>query len=441
MERHLHIICIVGRHYFFNQTTEESAWSIRQSLIEGYPTSDDRGCLPLLKKGSKVEPLPRPLKSESLTLPPNGVAAVAAKAKASSAPLLICDAANVEAEEPPLEDCTNVNIESLVVVKGLGRGGFADVVEVKDTATGERFAMKTIAKKRILDRKARARLALEVHAMSQTDPSPFVQRCHAAFESPTNIFFVVDLCSGGDLYFHLASQRSEENEWKIPEKEGRILLAELALAVEHVHGQGYIHKDIKIENVMLDHRGHVKLVDFGLADKLVAEEAPLDRTGSLTSMAPELLRDRTGGRHTDWWAYGILAYELLTGHSPWSCLDNNRVIQKEIQRLEINFPLHLSHEARLFLGGLLERNVKTRLGTKSDREVRGAKFFENIDWEATALLESFPAFVPSSLSVEDSVSRRVLSSYTSRPEELEAEDFAWFIGFDRVTKHPRYQAD
>jgi len=276
--------------------------------------------------------------------------------------------------------------------------------------------------------------------MSQTDPSPFVQRCHAAFESQTNIFFVVDLCSGGDLHFHLASQRSEENGWKIREKEGRVILAELALAVEHLHGQGYIHKDIKIENVMLDHRGHVKLVDFGLVDKLVADEAPLDRTGSLTCMAPELLRDRTGGRHTDWWAYGILAYELLTGNSPWSCLDDNRIIQEEIQRMEIVFPLHLSHEARQLLVGLLKRNVKTRLGTKSDREVRGAKFFENIDWEATALLESPPAFVPS-CSVEDFVSQRVLASYTSRPEEVEAEDCAWFIGFDRVTEHPRCQAD
>jgi len=382
-----------------------------------------------------VEPLPRPQISESLTLPRNGVA---------SSALLITShavAANAEAEEPPPEDYTNVNIESLVVVKGLGRGGFADVVEVKDTATGERFAMKTIAKKRILDRKARARLALEVHAMSQTDPSPFVQRCHAAFESQTNIFFVVDLCSGGDLHFHLASQRSEENGWKIREKEGRVILAELALAVEHLHGQGYIHKDIKIENVMLDHRGHVKLVDFGLVDKLVADEAPLDRTGSLTCMAPELLRDRTGGRHTDWWAYGILAYELLTGNSPWSCLDDKRIILEEIQRLEIFFPLHLSHEACQLLVGLLKRNVKTRLGTKSDREVRGAKFFENIDWKATALLESPPAFVPSSLSVEDFVSQRVLASYTSRPEEIVGEDCAWFIGFDRVTEHPRCQAD
>jgi len=331
-----------------------------------------------------------------------------------------------------------INSKSLVVVKGLGQGGFADVVEVKDTATGKRFAMKVIAKKRVSSRESRKSIHVEFSALTEMDPSPFVQQCHATFESPTNIFFIVDLISGGDLFFHFASRLSERNGWRFPESECRVMLAELALAVEHVHGQGYIHKDIKIENVMLDHLGHIKLVDFGLAEKLVAEVGPLECTGSLIYIAPELLRDRVGGRFTDWWAYGLLAHELLTGCTPWSSFEDNAVIKDEILSLDIEIPTGVSNEACEFLISLLDRNYETRLGTKSDRDVRGAIFFEGIDWQATALLECAPAFVPGTKPVDQSVNEKVLASYISRLEVPAVGEVAWFMGFDAVVKHPPY---
>ena len=330
---------------------------------------------------------------------------------------------------------------SLIVIGGLGQGSFADVVKVRNLETDKVYAMKVIAKKIVVSQKARERLSMELCAMTKMPRSPFLQRCYGAFESATNIFFVVDLNSGGDLFFHLSSRFSEKHGWHLSENEGRVILAELALAIEHMHENGYLHKDIKVENVMLDRSGHVKLVDFGLAEIMQAEVMYLEPTGSIVYMAPELLRYHTCGRHTDWWAYGILANELLTGCVPWSNFEDDRVIQNEIQSLVFRFPGHLSQPATQLLGGLLERDYKTRLGTISGREVRAAQFFRGIDWEATAQLKCAPAFVPSERSASSDAMLRAIASYVARSEVPGPGEFTWYHGLGRIATHPRYRAE
>lgn len=219
------------------------------------------------------------------------------------------------------------------------------------------------------------------------------------------------------------------------------MLAELTLALNHVHKCGFIHKDVKVENVMLDHRGHIKLVDFGLAEVLKAEVGTIQHTGSIINMAPELILYCTGGRHTDWWAFGILSYELLTGRSPWGALPENARIQVAQQRekvisSQINFPSKLSPPATLLLKSLLQRDYKMRLGTKSDREVQKALFFSGVDWQATARLECLPLFTPSPGIVDDKTKEQALASYLSRSEIALSGEESWTIGLGKVTKHP-----
>ena len=275
--------------------------------------------------------------------------------------------------------------------------------------------------------------------MTEMPPSPFVQRCLASFESPTNVFFVVDLNLGGDLFSHFGSRVTEGGISKFPESEGRVILAELALAIVHVHAHGYLHKDIKIENVMLDHRGHVKLVDFGYGEFLNADVETVEFVGTVTYMAPELIRYHTGGRHTDWWAYGVVAYELLTGFFPWSSYDDDRAIMREIcSQEEIIYPDDLPSCTLTFLRGLLERNYKIRTGTVSDREIQSDHFFENADWERLALLECAPAFIPNESPVAGAAIDQVLVSYSSRSELPESGDLVWYVGFEVVSKHPPY---
>jgi len=323
-----------------------------------------------------------------------------------------------------------------VVIAGLGKGGFADIVQVVDTISNENFAMKVIAKKRLVTAKSRSRLAIEHRALMKMAPSPFVLQGHACFESPTNIFFVTDLCLGGNLFSFVASRCSCKDSYGLSEDESRIILAELALAIEHVHGQGYIHKDIKMENVMFDSCGHVKLVDFGFTQYIRADVSVIDGGGTLAYMSPEWLRERTGGRHTDWWAYGVIAFELTTGCAPWSTYDDFDTIIHEVQFLDITFPDSLTPLASAFLKSLMDRNYETRLGTRSDIDVRQAEFFECINWKATELRESTPAFVPRMPYPECEGSQAVLESYISKSEVPDAGDAPWYAGFDFVAKKP-----
>lgn len=122
-------------------------------------------------------------------------------------------------------------------------------------------------------------------------------------------------------------QRVKATSKGFAESQAQVLLAEVVLGLEHLHKHDFIHRDIKVENVMLDAAGHAKLIDFGLARDVPSLDEPLSPTGSLIYMAPELLRESRGGKHTDWWALGVLAHELLTGRTPWSSLTDKALIQ------------------------------------------------------------------------------------------------------------------
>lgn len=133
------------------------------------------------------------------------------------------------------------------VVDGLGKGAFATVVEVVDTS-GVHFAMKVINKARVSKLKEQERLRIELEIMTSMAPSPFLQRCHSAFESNNAVFFVLDLLGGGDLYTHLL-KRLHSSGKGFTEDEGSVLLSEMVLGLEHLHSNGFIHRDLKVRSV------------------------------------------------------------------------------------------------------------------------------------------------------------------------------------------------
>jgi serine/threonine protein kinase len=298
------------------------------------------------------------------------------------------------------------------VVDGIAEGGFATVVKVKHveenaaavddvrrTLSSSLFAMKVIPKRRYPDairlRNQDMRLLNELSCMTDMVPSPFIQQCHFAFENKVFTSFVLDLVGGGDMHYHLVNRINSGEMFS--EHEVRILSAELYLALEHLHKHNIVHRDVKVENIMLTDEGHVKLVDFGSAVKISREVSCMKTAGSLIHTPPEVIVYKVGGRFTDWWAYGVVAHELLTGYCPWSTLFDRNVIKSEIIHKPIlnhSEDSKLSPEASAFVKGLMCRDFEQRMGTKSDSEIKTCSFFSTIDWNQLARLELPPAFVP-----------------------------------------------
>jgi len=357
----------------------------------------------------------------------------------------------------------NDGTPSVEVLAGLGQGGFANVMLVSKpqhlgshsvSTDQELFAMKVVSKVDKPRPKDQRRMANELAVMRDTLPSRFLERCHAAFESATDVFFVCDYLAGGDFFHHMV-QRIKDGKGAFTELEYRTILAEVTLGLQHLHARGFIHRDLKVENLMLDASGHIKIIDFGLAVAIAEgeESQPLSPTGSVCYMAPEMIKKvglRTGGRHTDWWAMGVLAYEVLTARSPWSTLTDRQVIKHEIENCAVKLPMGCP-ATKWFVEGLIERDVGKRLGTARDSDVKAAQFFRTVDWGAMERGETDPAFLLRECGpaiVDKAESKKALAAYLENAPtgSAAASSFTevgkfgvkspWFLGVDVVRSGP-----
>jgi serine/threonine protein kinase len=310
--------------------------------------------------------------------------------------------------------------DELVVRKGLGQGGFGVVVEVEAKSTRQSFAMKCISKNRFTESSYQNIISREIKILSETEPSPFLLRCHLAFETQSQVFLVTDLLSGGDIFFHLDKLESQ-GQHGFSENQARIILAEVSMGVVHLHRRGFIHLDLKIENVMFDKNGHIKIVDFGLSVELSLERddergCQVEYIGSLMSAAPELLQEKIAGRFSDWWSLGVMAHDIMTGQTPWSSMTDRDRIRHDIFNQEVLPPQELSFPAGEFVAALLHKDRRMRLGTRSDNEVIESPFFDCVDWKAVEQGQALPAFVPNqgTWSISPHDSSRSLALYRHR---------------------------
>jgi serine/threonine protein kinase len=216
---------------------------------------------------------------------------------------------------------------------------------------------------------------------------PFLVNLNYSFQTPDKLYFVMDYINGGELFYHLQKDK------RFPEDRARFYLAEIACGLEYLHSNGVIYRDLKPENLLLTGDGHICLTDFGLAKEgLLCEDARTSTfCGTPEYLAPEVLNGEEYGKAVDWWSYGTLMYEMLTGLPPFYCEDVQKMYQKIISA-PLNIPSFFSPEARDLVIKFLDRDPKTRLS--DPRNVRSHGFFGSIDWEKLEAKEIKPPFVP-----------------------------------------------
>ena len=277
--------------------------------------------------------------------------------------------------EQLLSNTEKVRLEDFELLKVLGRGSFGKVMLVRYKADGRKFAMKILKKKAIIARNQVEHTKAERKILESLQ-HPFLMTLRFAFQSSEKLYFVLDYYQGGELFFHLKNQR------RFPETIARLFVAEIALALGHLHSLGVVYRDLKPENILLDDLGHVCLTDFGLSKDLEYSDKSHTFCGTPEYLAPEIVAGLGHNQAVDWWSLGILLYELTVGIPPFYSTNVNEMYNK-IQHGVLRFPPFLSEECKAVIVGLLNRDPSKRLGA-SERDVDDIKampFFNRMPWE------------------------------------------------------------
>ncbi|XP_056313675.1 ribosomal protein S6 kinase alpha-1 isoform X1 [Danio aesculapii] len=282
--------------------------------------------------------------------------------------------------------------------KVLGQGSFGKVFLVKKISgpdAGQLYAMKVL-KKATLKVRDRVRTKMERDILVEVN-HPFIVKLHYAFQTEGKLYLILDFLRGGDLFTRLSK------EVMFTEEDVKFYLAELALALDHLHGLGIIYRDLKPENILLDDDGHIKLTDFGLSKESIDHEnKAYSFCGTVEYMAPEVVNRRGHTQSADWWSYGVLMFEMLTGALPFQGKDRKETMTM-ILKAKLGMPQFLSPEAQSLLRNLFKRNPGNRLGAGPDG-VEGIKrhsFFTRIDWNKLFRKELPPPFKPAIKKPDD----------------------------------------
>lgn len=290
-------------------------------------------------------------------------------------------------------DKNQVGPNDFKILKLIGKGTFGQVYQVKKKDTQRIYAMKVLSKKVIIQKKEVAHTLGERNILVRTamTASPFIVGLKFSFQTPTDLYLVTDYMSGGELFWHL------QKEGRFQEGRAKFYIAELILALQHLHQHDIVYRDLKPENILLDANGHIALCDFGLSKANVTQNDTTNTfCGTTEYLAPEVLLDEQGyTKMVDFWSLGVLVFEMCCGWSPFYAEDTQQMY-KNIAFGKVRFPRDaLSTEGRNFVKGLLNRNPKHRLGAHGDaNELMQHPFFHDIDWDALNRRAVIPPFKP-----------------------------------------------
>lgn len=281
---------------------------------------------------------------------------------------------------------TPLCVDDFVWGKKIGRGAFSDVYVVKHKGSGEScpYVVKVIRKRRAVERKMVARLcqerAIALEILNE-HPHPYLARYNGAFHDERCLYFVSEFVSGGDLFGHL------RRLVRFKRRTAEFYAAQILIVLEHLHSLDIVYRDLKPENICLNRRGYIKLIDFGLSKRLRRGERTYTVCGSPEYMAPEILLGTGHTEIVDWWALGIILYEMIVGQPPFVARDPMDVY-KLVIRAKVLFPSKslriVDDVTKSMIKKLLEFDETKRYGSgfKKSGKIRSHPFFQGMKWES-----------------------------------------------------------
>lgn len=357
-------------------------------------------------------------------------------------------------------DSNQYSLRDFELLRVIGRGSYAKVLMVELKKTKRIYAMKVIKKQLVTEDDDIDWVQTEKHVFETASNHPFLVGLHSCFQTSSRLFFVIEFVKGGDLMFHM------QKKSKLHEEHARFYSAEIILALNFLHKNGIIYRDLKLDNVLLDHEGHIKLTDYGMCKEGMVNAGDTTQTfcGTPNYIAPEILRGEDYDYSVDYWALGVLMYEMMAGRSPFdiSCNPNNPEQNTEdylfqyILERTIRIPRTISVRAQSVLKQFLNKDPKERLGCifvpPADRgntdftqvidrgftDIQNHPFFKPIDWELLAQKQVTPPYKPRIDSDRDlehfdpQFTNEPVQLTPDDPKAIEKIDQSEFDGFEYV---------
>ncbi|TSK22795.1 cGMP-dependent protein kinase 1 [Bagarius yarrelli] len=315
----------------------------------------------------------------------------------------------------------NLHLSDFNIIDTLGVGGFGrvELVQLKSDEY-KTFAMKILKKRHIVDTRQQEHIRSEKLIMQEAH-SDFIVR---TFKDSKYLYMLMEACLGGELWTILRDRGSFDDSTT------RFYTACVVEAFAYLHSKGIIYRDLKPENLILDHRGYAKLVDFGFAKKIGFGKKTWTFCGTPEYVAPEIILNKGHDISADYWSLGILMYELLTGSPPFSGPDPMKTYNIILRGIDmIEFPKKITKNAANLIKKLCRDTPSERLGNLKNgvKDIQKHKWFEGFNWDGLRKGTLTPPIVPSVTSATDT------SNFDSFPEDNEDpppdDNSGWDVDF------------
>lgn len=360
--------------------------------------------------------------------------------------LAYSDNATVVAQEQPPREHTRshrskkrrrkIGLDDFEFLAVLGKGNFGKVMLAELRQTSKLCAIKVLKKDFIVEHDEAESVKSEkrVFLVASKEKHPFFLNLHCCFQTENRIYFVMEYVSGGDLMWHIQKNRFNA-------RRAKFYACEVLLALKYFHDNGIVYRDLKLDNILLTTQGHIKLGDYGLCKEEMWYNCTTSTfCGTPEFMAPEIIAGKAYSRSVDWWAFGVLMFQMMLCQSPFKGDDEDEIFNA-IEHDEVRYPITMPRQTVLILLALLTKNPTERLGggERDALDIMEHPYFEDIDFDDVLNLRVEPPFVPELANELDySNFDKEFTSETPRltPVEtvLKSEDQEKFRGFSHISE-------